>query len=262
MILFHPSSVGYLMTPPKSIDLSLLDADLLDLYRKKSKTEDDQKALAPYWDRTLSEGAKSYLKQLAREHLFEYRSIVSTKEMAKGNMCEPDSIGLYNLVHFTRHEKNTERRTNEFLTGECDIHVPKVRTIDTKTVWSLDSFPLLPEDAHNPIYEWQGAAYDILWPDVQEHVTAFCAVDTPDELIKWLSDDELAAHKVSHIDPALRVTCITYPKDAEKERLLRVKCEVAQNYLARLVERVKIDRGILSAPDASDWRARFQKDAA
>jgi hypothetical protein len=243
MILFHPSSVGHLMGEPKSIDPAFLqDKELAALYRKKNKTDDDKAILAPYWERTLSEGAKSYLKQMAREHLFGYRRIVTKNELQKGIICEPDSIALYNTVHFTRYQKNTERRVNDWLTGECDIYAPGVETIDTKSVWSLDSFPLLPEDAHDPMYDWQGVAYMILWPDVQRHRVAFCAVDTPDDLIKWMSDDERAAHKVSHIDPAMRVTVITYQRDHEKEHRLMVKMGVAREYLLDLIERFKSER--------------------
>lgn len=244
-ILFHPSSVGLLMGAPKSIDpVFLQDKELAAIYRKKSKTDEDSAILAPYWERTLSEGAKTYLKGLARQQLFGYRTIVDTKVLRKGIMVEQDTIDLYNRVYFKRYTKNTERRANDWLTGECDIYDPGVCTLDAKSVWSLDSFPLLEEDAHDPAYEWQGVAYGILWPDTQYHGVFFGAVDTPDELIAYLSDDEKAAHKVSHIDPAQRVTRIIYEKDPEKERRLEVKARVAQVYLSNIIERFKEEHGL------------------
>jgi hypothetical protein len=261
---FHPSSVGNLMAAPKSIDLTLLDDDLRALYRKKSKTEADQEILRPYWERTLSEGAKTYVKSIAREFLYGYRRELDTRCIEKGHRCEPDSIDLFNLVNFTRHQKNTERRVNDWLTGECDTYVPGVETIDWKTCWSLDSFPMLAEDAHSAMYEWQGVAYGILWPDVQRHKVVFCMVDTPEDLIKW---DDVSAHQVSHIDPALRVTCIEYPKDPEKERLLEVKCGVAHQYLMDVIVRIRGEKGIEqllaeiaeTAPPApaADWKTEF-----
>lgn len=242
-IRFHPHSIGALMGAPKSIDpVFLQDKELEALYKKKSKTEEDHAILAPYWERTLSEGAKTYCKLRASQELFGYRKVVTSKVMDKGLEVEQDTIDLYNRVYFTRHTKNTERRTNDWLTGECDIYVPGECTKDAKSAWSLDTFPLLREDCHDSTYEWQGVAYGILWPDVHYHEVFFGMVDTPDELIKWCSDDERAAHKVAHIDPAHRITRIIYPKDAEKARLLEVKAREAQKYVASIIERFHAER--------------------
>lgn len=242
MIRFHPSSIGNLMGAPKSLDpVFLQDKELAALYRKKVKTDEDKAILEPYWEKTLSEGAKTYLKALASQELFGYRKIVTTKVLEKGIEVENDSIQLYNLVHFKRHEKNTVRRANDWLTGECDIYVPGECTKDIKSSWSLDTFPLLSEDCHDSGYEWQGVAYGILWPDTNYHELAYCMVDTPDDLLKWETEDAKAAHKVSHIDPAHRVTRIIYQKDPEKARKLEVKARVAQQYLADLIERFKAE---------------------
>lgn len=235
-ILFHPSSIGSLMGAPKSLGAEFLqDPEIAALYRKQKKTDDDKAILEPLWERTLSEGAKTYCKLIASQELFGYRKIVTTKVLEKGLMVEQDTIDLYNSVFFTRHTKNAERRTNDWLTGECDIHVPGECTKDVKSSWSLDTFPLLSEDCDDSGYEWQGVAYGILWPDAKYHELAYGMVDTPEELIKWLSDDERAAHRVSHIDPAHRITRIIYRKDPEKERLLEVKARVAQAYIEEII---------------------------
>lgn len=270
-IRFHPSSIGCLMGAPKSLDPEFLkDPAIATLYRKKSKTDEDKALLEPFWERTLSEGAKTYCKLIASQEIFGYRKIVTTKVLEKGLAVEQDTIDLYNAVFFTRHTKNTERRTNDWLTGECDIYVPSECTKDVKSSWSLDTFPLLSEDCHDSGYEWQGVAYGILWPDTKYHELAYGMVDTPEELIKWISDDERAAHNVSHIDPAYRITRIIYQKDAEKARLLEVKARVAQRYIADLIERFMIDHDqdvpapaapatevAAPAAPAADWRAEF-----
>src|SRR5438067_11607408 len=116
MIRFHPSSIGCLMGAPKSIDPEFLkDKELDALYRKKSKTDADKIALEPYWERTLSEGAKTYCKMIVSQEIFEYRKIVTTKVLEKGLAVEQDTIDLYNSVFFTRHTKNTESRTKDLL---------------------------------------------------------------------------------------------------------------------------------------------------
>lgn len=250
MIRFHPSSVASLMGDAKSIDPALLvDKELLAISKKKVKDDSDKAILAPLWDQTLSAGAKNYLKGIARHFLYGYSPVITTKEMAKGNQCEQDSINLYNAVNFTRHTKNTERRTNDYLTGECDIYVPAKRTKDIKSCWSLESFPLLSEDCHDLTYEWQGRAYGILWPDVEGHEVAFCMVPTPEELIKWEQPD---IHQVGHIDPAMRVSTIYYPRDLALDRKLEVKCKVAQKYLGQVVARFNAEHNILP-----EWKKQF-----
>lgn len=270
MIRFHPSSIGCLMGAPKSLGAEFLaDPDIATIYRKTKKTDEDKAILAPLWERTLSEGAKTYCKLLASQQIFGYRKMVTTKVLEKGLMVEQDTIDLYNTVFFTRHEKNTVRRMNDWLTGECDIYVPGECTKDVKSSWSLDTFPLLSEDCHESGYEWQGVAYGILWPDTQYHELAYGMVDTPDDLIKWLSDDERAAHKVAHIDPALRITRLVYRKDPEKARLLEVKARVAQKYVEGLITQFMREHdqevepeapaapAIAAPAPAADWRAEF-----
>ena len=135
------------------------------------------------------------------------------------------------------------------MTGECDIYVPGVKTIDTKCSWDLSTFPAFPEDAHDPLYEWQGRAYALLW-DVPEHEVVHVMLDTPEDLLpKWEREDErvLALHRVGHIDPDLRVTSVTYARCPILEAKLERKCRTAQAYLADLVEQIKAHHGLEAA---------------
>lgn len=237
---FHPSSVGLLMTEAQSIDRAIVPPDLHAICDKLRKTDAEKELLAPYKELSLSAGAKTYLRTLAKEFVYGYRKVVETKYMDKGLVLEPEAIAMLNRLRFTRYEKNTERRENEFLTGECDIYVPAVKTIDTKVCWSLDTFPALSDDAHNALYMWQGVSYGILWPDVQEHEVSFLMLDTPEDLLPpWeRSEQHLKLHRVSHIDPAMRVTSIVYKRDNALEQRLERKCRYAQQYVNELIERI------------------------
>jgi hypothetical protein len=130
-ILFRCSSIGKLMTEPKT-----------------------QK------EGPLSVGAKTYIRQLAAQEIFGVDFEVSSKEMEKGIRCEPDSIALLNRVRGLQLAKNTERRTNGLITGECDLFdgpaPPRPRPED------------LMVDRHVPdragrlldkLYEWQMHGY-------------------------------------------------------------------------------------------------------
>jgi hypothetical protein len=101
---------------------------------------------------TLSAGCKTYIKELVKEDLFMYRSTIDSKYLTKGIDLEDTSIDLYNEVHGTLYLKNTERLSNEFITGECDINAED-KIIDIKTSWSLETFPAAPEDINNKDYE-------------------------------------------------------------------------------------------------------------
>lgn len=237
MLKFHPSSLGLIMTDAISIDKSLVPAELLPIANKARKTDADRDLLAPYKEMSLSAGAKTYLGKLAKQFVYGYNKVVETKYMDKGLACEDEAIELINRLRFKSYVKNTERREDEFLTGECDIYIPAVKTIDTKVSWDLDTFPALSEDCHDALYEWQGRAYMRLW-DVQEHEVCFVMLDTPDELIRY---EQRELHEVSHIDPALRLTSITYQRDMAMEEKMINKCRVAQKYLLNTVARINLE---------------------
>ncbi|WP_289241815.1 hypothetical protein [Delftia sp.] len=91
-ILFRCSSIGKLMAEPKT------------------------KAEGP-----LSVGAKTYIRELAQQEIFGVEFEFSSKETQKGLEVEDDSIALLNRVRGLALVKNTERKTNGLITGECDL---------------------------------------------------------------------------------------------------------------------------------------------
>ncbi len=89
----------------------------------------------------LSQTAKSYIEQLAKEDFFGYTSPLVNRYLDKGINQELESINLLNSVRFENYEKNDQRIENEFITGECDI-LTNDSIIDIKTSWSLDTLEL------------------------------------------------------------------------------------------------------------------------
>lgn len=226
------------MTDAQSVDRSLVPPELLEVCDKARKTDKDRELLLPYKDASLSAGAKTYLNSLAKEAVYGYRKQVDTKYMDKGKALEGAAIEFLNYLRFKSYEKNTERRESEFLTGECDIWVPSIKTIDTKVAWSLDTFPAVSEDAHDSMYEWQGRAYMKLW-DVPEHEVVFVMLDTPEAMRKW---EQPELHIVSHIPPELRETSITYKRDSALEAKMDAKCATAMAYLLRRIDQIHAER--------------------
>ena len=193
---WHPSSIGSLMTSPKS------------------KSE------------ILSAGAKTYIKTKAKEDFYGYRSEINSKYIQKGLMQEQDSIDLLNTVRFEAYIKNDVRMVDKYMTGEADI-VTDDLIIDVKTSWSLETFPALAEEGYESKYEWQLRAYCMLY-DKPKAELIYCMVTTSNELLnEW---ENLAIHRVDHIAPEKRITVLSFERDQDKEKDMIEKLSAATEY--------------------------------
>ena len=177
-------------------------------------------------DELLSVGGKTCVETIAKQLIYGYTETVSSKYTDKGIQVEDASIELYNSVMFTNHLKNTERKTNDWITGEADI-VDGPKIIDIKSSWSLSTFPVTAAQGINKTYEWQLRAYMWLW-NVDFAAVAYCLVDTPEDLIKWEAPE---LHYVRHIAPELRLTLVQYTRDKALEEKIKARCEAANTYL-------------------------------
>lgn len=184
-------------------------------------------------DEILSVGAKTVISKMAKEFIYGYEEVISSKYMEKGIRVEGKSIDLLNSVLLTSYEKNEERRTNEWITGEADI-VADDRIIDIKSNWSLTTFPATPEDGQDKKYEWQGRAYMMLW-DKPKFEIAYCMVSTPEDLVGW---EQKSLHQVDDISRELRVTLVKYERDLALEEKIKVKVNAARAYLEETIETI------------------------
>lgn len=178
----------------------------------------------------LSVGAKTHIRELAAQAIFGVNFEVSSKAMEKGTVCEPDSIALLNKVRGLSLVKNTERRDNGYITGECDLF-NVTRGHDLKTSWSIATFPITVVDCEDKLYEWQMRGYMALW-DADEWEVNYCLVNTPENLIGY---EPQALHFVDYIPAHMRVTTWTVKRDAAKEALIAEKVSAAREYLAEVL---------------------------
>ena len=168
----------------------------------------------------LSQTAKSYIIQLAKENFYGYRTEITNKYVLKGLEQEQDSIDLLNAVRFENYVKNQERVTNEYLTGCCDI-ITEDLILDLKTSWSLDTFPATSYELKDlNDYEWQGRAYMYLY-DRPTFELCYVMVSTHPEFLSQY--DPMDMHEVDHIDPAKRITSIRFERDKELEIQMQEK---------------------------------------
>lgn len=180
----------------------------------------------------LSVGAKTYIRELAKQELFGIDFEVSSKEMEKGIEVEQNSIDLFNQVRGLSLEKNTERRWNDWITGECDLFDKSTKIgYDMKSSWSVKTFPGWIVDCEDSIYAWQMAAYMWLW-DADSWEVVWALVDTPERLIGY---EPLSLHLVSHLPPEMRITGWKIERDLDKELLMLEKVEAAREYMQEII---------------------------
>ncbi len=201
-VLFRCSSIGKLMTEPKT------------------------KAEGP-----LSVGAKTYIRSLVAQEIFTDFEI-SSKEMEKGRLVESDGIALLNRVRGLALVKNSERRSNEWIIGECDLYDPaRRRGHDIKCPWSIATFPILPADCEDKLYEWQMRGYMMLW-DADEWEVNYTLISTPEELVRY---EAQTMHFVDHYPEHLRLTTWTVRRDQAKEESMIEKIKAAREYYAQVL---------------------------
>lgn len=181
----------------------------------------------------LSVGGKTCVEKIAKQLVYGYDEVVTSKYMEKGIEVEDASIALYNDVMFTNYVKNTERKTNDWITGEADIVRPTGIT-DIKSSWSISTFPVVASQGLDKGYEWQGRAYMMLW-NLDEFEIAYSLVDTPEHLLGW---DDPALHSVGHITPELRLTLVKYKRDKALEDKIKARCEAANRYLDLVIKQI------------------------
>lgn len=195
----------------------------------------DPTAAAQKAGEVLSEGAKSAVRNIAAQDILGVEFEVSSKQMEKGNLCEPDSIALLNRVRGLSLTKNAERRNNGYLSGECDLFDAKRRRgHDLKTAWSAATFPILAEDiggSQRKLYEWQCRGYMALW-DADEWEVNYALVDTPPDLIGY---EPVQLHIVRHIPEHMRLTTWVIRRDAAMEARMIEKVKAARDYYREVI---------------------------
>jgi len=191
----------------------------------------------------FGETAKKAMMEIAREELFSVRKDLNdVRAIQKGRACEDLGVELYNNVFLYNLKKlpSDARRDNGIITGEPDlIATSSKKGVDIKVAWSLLTFPLNEDQAGKKDYEWQARGYMCLF-DVPEWEIAYCAIDTPEDLLKpW---DDLKQHT---IDPSIplhhRITIAKFTRDMETEKAMLEKCKAANEWIQNAIKTFTIE---------------------
>lgn len=154
-----------------------------NLQEKIAKQEEDLKVLESLRNEpNLSETCITEIETWMKEKLYGNYHGFSSKYTTKGILCEDDSIDFAAKYYgWGDVKKNTERKTNEFITGECDIFMPNL-VDDIKSCWSEKTFPLFNRDIPIDGYGYQGLGYMALW-EVPKFQLTYTLMDAPDTLV-------------------------------------------------------------------------------
>jgi hypothetical protein len=182
----------------------------------------------------LSVGAKTAIRNIAAQDILGVDFEVSDKKLEKGILVELDNLALFNSVFGRAAVKNTERRSDDYFTGEADV-LDDDEVVDLKSAWSAATFPILMEDVERGqrvLYEFQGRVYMRLWNKPRFRI-AYGLVDTPESLIG--NFEPLPLHVVSHIPEHLRMTSWAIDRDPSIEAVMVEKVKHARTYYADVI---------------------------
>ncbi|WP_256824131.1 translocation protein TolB precursor, partial [Rodentibacter caecimuris] len=165
----------------------------------------------------LSDTAKSAVRKIAKFDLFGYQDFEGNKYTEKGNLLEEQAIKLSGRKRGLPLKKNTERRENEWITGECDIYVPSRKLIiDTKCSWDIGTHPFFTDEAEDKAkkagYDIQMQGYMWLW-DCEEAQIDFVLFPTPYEMLSSYDSPERYIDLVEQIPQDKRITTVTVKRD-------------------------------------------------
>jgi hypothetical protein len=202
----------------------------------------------------LSETAKSYIHELFKEKELGIYKDISSRYLDKGIQLEDQAIQFASeVLGWDFVVKNTERFTNDWITGEPDINTDDLLA-DIKCSWSGNTFPMFDEVLKNKDYYWQLMGYLMLTGKDRAELV-YCLLNTPFEIVEdevrrehWklhLIEEDLDVreavqqiHNFDHIPDALRVKRFIIEKDEQAFERIKEKCILANEYYEQLKSRL------------------------
>jgi len=131
----------------------------------------------------LSQTAKTYIEELAKEHLFGIKKVFKSRYTDKGNEVEEKAIELTEeVLGFEFLTKNEEYFENDYIKGTPDI-ITHSLVIDVKSSWSGDTFPFFEIELPNKDYYYQVMGY--MWLTGKKNaLISYCLINTPEHIIQ------------------------------------------------------------------------------
>ncbi len=200
----------------------------------------------------LSQTAKTYVEELAKEHLFGIKKVFKSRYTDKGNEVEEKAIELTeDVLGFEFLTKNEDYYQNDWIKGTPDIITTSL-VIDVKSSWSGDTFPFFETELPNKDYYYQVMGY--MWLTGKKNaLISYCLINTPEEIVNdeirrtaWgkyeiepseeTIRDVVALHNFDHISKDRRVKAfhVEYNEGVVNEMKTRIEhCRIYFNELIK-----------------------------
>lgn len=239
MKLFRCSSLHKLIGDAQSIASELRNDEINALIRKKKRTDDEDALIQELKNKSLSDTAKSAIRDAVKEDLYGFRSFTGNQYTAKGNLLEDLAIEMSGKMRFRKFEKHVGRVSNDLITGECDVLDLECKLIiDTKCTWDIGSHPFFVDEAMEKVkkagYDIQMQAYMWLY-DCEVANIDFWLFPCPPELLNGRDDLEQLIDMVEAIDIRDRLTTVTIERDEAIIQKIKDKIPHCQGYYAKLM---------------------------
>lgn len=193
----------------------------------------------------LSETAKQELIKIYVYAVYGRDKEIHSKYIEKGLAVEEDSITLLSRIDHKLLIKNTERFSNDFITGEPDVVDP---LYDTKSCWDIHSFY---EHKTKPLkkeYEYQITGYAEL-TGKDSGTVAFCLIDTPLGMIEHAKRNLLfkmnctSSESPEYLEAAASLEKeMTFNDIPMEERVHKVRVARDPKEIQKVYERIKLCR--------------------
>jgi hypothetical protein len=233
-LIVRCSSIGRLMAKPENADLDpiYLTPEVQAILNKTKRSDEEKSVLEDVRRKSLSAGGKTHVRELLREDIYGFEPAeIETRPIMKGRTVEQQCIDMLARLTGRPLVKNTKRRNNGLISGECDIFdAPLRHGRDVKAPYSMATMPIVLDDCYDSGYEWQMQGYEILW-DAETWSVDYVLVSTPEDLIGF---DPQALHFVDHIPEHHRWTTWTVHRDRKLASLIEDKVLAARRYYRQM----------------------------
>lgn len=257
-VLIRCSCIGKIMANGKgSVLTEKQSAELERLQGLPSRTEKQEATLQEYVAKRdappeLSETAKSYLKEVYMSYKYGKESLGGSersKYTIKGRSVEDQSIMMLSRIDGLPYDKNQERFTNAYLTGEPDILVRDengniTKVIDIKSSWDGASLLSNIGNPLNPLYYWQVNGYMALTGATEAEV-CYCLVNMPQEIIEgekkriFYTMNPATEENVDYKKAIERLeNAMTFDEIPIKERVVRFSMKRDEEIIQKIEKRV------------------------
>ena len=238
MKLFRCSSLHKLIGDAQSIASELRNDEINTVIRKKKRTDEEEFLIQNLKTMSLSDSAKSAIRDIVKEDLYGFRSFTGNQYTQKGNLLEDLAIEMSGKMRLRNYQKHVGRVENELITGECDVLDLKNKLIiDTKCTWDIGTHPFFADEAMEKVkkagYDVQMQAYMWLY-DCDVANVDFWLFPCPPELLKDWDDIDQLVHLVEKIDIRDRKTTVVIERDEAVIQKIKDKIPHCQNYYEQL----------------------------